>query len=171
MVTDLKEIRRLSESSEAENVHFRRYLKAHHCSEEPLHAIAGEIEKQIDCTQCANCCRKGEVPATDADIVAIAHYLNVPVSEVIRLYTARDASDPARRILVNTGGACTFLDGNLCVIYDARPRACREFPYASHHERSLGGRMASLCRWASDCPIVFNALERYKELIGYKGPA
>lgn len=170
MVTDLEEIRRIAERKEAENVHFRRYLKAHHCPEEPFHVIASEVEKAIDCTQCANCCRHGAVTVTDADIEAVAAYLNIPASEVVRLHTAPDPAEPGQRILINTGNACTFLDGSLCVIYDARPRSCREFPYASHRERSLGGRMESLGKWVPLCPIVFNSMERYKELIGYKGP-
>ncbi len=170
MVTDLEEIRRIAERKEAENVHFRRYLRAHHCPEGPFHAIAGEVEKQIDCTRCANCCRYGAVTVTEADIERIAAYLSMPVDEILRLHTAPDPDEPDKRILINAGNACTFLDGNLCVIYDARPRSCREFPYASHRERSLGGRMESLCRWAPLCPIVFNSIEQYKELIGYKGP-
>jgi Fe-S-cluster containining protein len=61
-----------------------------------------------------------------------------------------------------------FLRGNLCTVYEARPRACREFPYLVSHQRSLGGRMSSVCKHASLCPIVFNALEAYKHAVGYR---
>jgi Fe-S-cluster containining protein len=60
-----------------------------------------------------------------------------------------------------------FLDGNLCLIYDARPKACRNFPHLGLAMRTLGGRLSSICRWASLCPIVYNALERYKHVVGY----
>jgi Fe-S-cluster containining protein len=168
VVTDLAEIRRLATCKETENLDFRRYLKAHSCPEEPFHVLASEIEKQIDCRQCANCCRHTVVTVTEADIGAIAGYLKMPVREVVRLYTTTGPSGPSERILNHTGEACTFLDGNLCMIYEARPRVCRDFPHASLRARSLGGRMESLCRRASICPIAFNAIERYKQLIGYR---
>lgn len=168
VVTNPDEIRRAAERMEAEYLDFRRYLKAHRCPEEPLREIASEVERQIDCTACANCCRHGSVTVTKAGIAAIAEFLNTTREEVIRLYTVPDPAAPAQKLLVNTGQACTFLDGNLCVVYDVRPRACREFPYASRRGRSLGGRMERLCAWAALCPIVFNTLELYKERVGYR---
>ncbi|MGE5486926.1 MAG: YkgJ family cysteine cluster protein [bacterium] len=168
VLTNPDEIRRAAERMEAEYLDFRRYLKAHHCPLEPLHEIAAEVESQIDCTACANCCRHGSVTVTEADIAAIAEYLGTTREEVIRLYTVPDPAAPHPRLLASTKQGCTFLDGTLCLVYEARPRACREFPYASHRERSLGGRMERLCAWAALCPIVFNALELYKERVGYR---
>jgi hypothetical protein len=33
--------------------------------------------------------------------------------------------------------------------------------------RTLGGRPSSHDRWAACCPIIYNALEAYKHLMGY----
>lgn len=167
VVTDLVQIRRLTETNQAENLEFRRFLKAHHYPEGPFHRIAAETEKQIDCTACANCCRQTYVVLSRADVEELARYLQMPVAEVIRQYTVRDPEDSARTILGHTGAGCIFLDGNLCMVYEARPRACRRFPYLVSSERSLGNRMASVFRRAWFCPIVYNTLEDYKKRIGY----
>jgi Fe-S-cluster containining protein len=63
---------------------------------------------------------------------------------------------------------CIFLDGNLCMIYEARPKTCRDFPHVAVGTHSLGGRPSSLRRWAALCPIIFNALESYKHLTGFR---
>ncbi len=164
MVTDLVEIRRLAESKQVENLDFRRYLRARHQPFEPFQALASELRNHIDCTTCANCCRHTVVSVGCAEIDAIASYLGMEAAGVIRQYTSPDPAVPAARVLVNRNDACTFLDGNLCMIYTARPAACRDFPRLTH---SLGGRMSSLCRNAWFCPIIFNALESYKHLVGY----
>ena len=167
MVTDLAEVRRLAEAKKAENLEFRRHLTAHHQSLEPFHILASKIQSEIDCTQCGNCCRYTEVSVSTAEIEAIARYLGMPVNEVVRQYTAPDPERPGSRILLNTHDACVFLEGNLCMVYEARPSACRNFPHVAPRTHSLGGRVSSLCRRAWFCPIIYNALEAYKHVVGY----
>lgn len=170
MVTDLVEIRRLGESKKAENLNFRRYLTAHHCQLDRLQIFAEEIQQQIDCTACANCCRYSVVTVNRSEIENIALYLRMEPEEVNRQYMAPDPDARTTRVLRSTRDGCIFLDGNLCMIYEARPKACRDFPHVAHGKRSLGGRISSLCQWVSLCPIIYNALERYKRLIGYRSP-
>lgn len=167
MVTDLAEVRRLAESKQAENTDFRRFLTAHHVPEEPFHILAGDIQRHIDCTACGNCCRYTLVNVTKGDIDAIAQHLGVERSEVVRLYTTPDPAAPSQRLLRNDHNACAFLDGNVCLIYEARPKVCRDFPHVAEGVHTLGARMASVCRNAWFCPIIYNALEAYKKLVGY----
>jgi uncharacterized protein len=167
VVTDLVEIRRLGESKAAENLAFRRYLSAHHYRAEPFRILAAETQRQMDCTTCANCCRHSVVTVSSSEIEAIARHLRCEIKEVITQYTVPDPEASATRILRSTKDGCVFLDGNLCMIYEARPKACRDFPHVALDRRSLGGRFSSLGRWASLCPIVYNALESYKQLVGY----
>ena len=161
------QIRQLGISKEAENQDFRRYLSAHHHRIEPFQVLATQIQQQIDCTTCANCCRNSVVPVDESDIDVIARYLGVEGEQAKRLYTVADSDAPTRRVLQSTRDGCIFLDGNLCVIYQARPKACRDFPHVALGVRSLGGRLSSHCRWASLCPIIYNALGSYKHLVGY----
>ena len=167
MVTDLEELRRLGKSKEAENRDFRRYVAAHHYRRDPFHIIAGEIQHQIDCTTCANCCRCSVVALDVAEIAAIAGYLGADPDLAARQYTKPDPDEHSQRILKSGRGGCVFLDGNLCAIYEVRPKACRDFPHVALGHRSLGGRPASLARWASLCPIIYNAIESYKHALGY----
>jgi Fe-S-cluster containining protein len=171
VITDLVEIRRLGAAKEPENRDFRRYLSAHHHRIEPFQILAAEIQQQIDCTACANCCRCSTVTVNHRDIETIARHLGYEPEHIVRQYTGADPGSFTTRTLKSTPQGCIFLDGNLCTIYDARPQACRDFPHVSLSTRSLGARFSSLCRWGSSCPIIYNALESYKHLVGYRASA
>ena len=166
MLTELVQIRSLSEGAEQENLRFRRFLKARHFPDRLFHRIAQEVEQQIDCRTCANCCRETRVTVSPTDIEKVARFLCISPEEVAKQYTIRNSAD-GDTILLQVKDECVFLDGNLCMIYEARPRACREFPYVASDHRSLGGRMASVCRHATICPIIYNTLEACKHAIGY----
>ena len=168
MLTDLAEIRRLTTMNRKENLAFQRDLAAHHYPEEPFRILCRTVEKQIDCTACANCCRQTLVGVSNLDIERVARYLGTEPVEVVRQYTIPDPDDSTARVLRHTKDGCTFLDGNLCMIYEARPHACREFPHLATSARSLGSRMPSVFKRACLCPIVYNVLESYKKLIGYR---
>ena len=167
MVTDLSEVFRLGTSKAAENLAFRRYLSAHHVDEKPFQILASDIQQQMDCTTCANCCRHSVVPVQKAEIAKIASHLGVTVEAAARTYTVADPESPTSRILRTSPQGGIFLEGNLCTIYDARPKPCREFPHVSVGIHSLGARPSSIARWVPLCPIVYNAVEAFKHLTGY----
>jgi uncharacterized protein len=167
VITDLLEIRRLGETKRVENLHFRRFLAAHHVPIEPFQILAAHVQEQTDCTACANCCRYSVVTLTPTEIESIARRLGLTVSEAEHRYTDADPDSHHTRILRTTARGCVFLKGNLCSIYDVRPSVCRNFPHLLPGDHSLGSRLSSLCRWAEACPIVYNALEGYKRIVGY----
>lgn len=167
VVIDLAEVFRLGTAKSEENLTFRRYLSAHHYADKGFQIVASEVQQHIDCTACANCCRHSVVPVNEHEIEEIARRLCATPEAVARIYTVPDADAPASRTLRNSGEGCVFLDGNLCSIYEARPKTCRDFPHVAVGTHSLGGRPSSLARWAALCPIIYNAIEAYKHLIGY----
>ena len=168
MVTDLAEVFRLGTAKVKENLAFRRYLSAHHYTDRSFQIVASEVQQRVDYTACANCCRHSVVSANRSEIENIARHMGTTSEAVTRLYTVPDPDAPALRILLNSGEGCVFLDGNLCMIYEARPKTCRDFPHVAVGKHSLGSRQSSLARWAPLCPIIFNALEGYKHLTGYR---
>jgi Fe-S-cluster containining protein len=168
VIVDPVEIRECAEARREENLGFCRYLHGHHRPIEELQEIATQVERDIDCTACANCCRQTVVSVGQPEIEAIASYLGIDPDLAARQYTRPDPEDSQARVLENEHDACVFLDENLCMIYDVRPKACRDFPHVTPHCHTLGGRLSSLCRKAAICPIVFNAFEQYKERLGYR---
>jgi Fe-S-cluster containining protein len=166
VVTDLVQIRLLAAEKEGENLEFRRYLHDHPAQDERFHETAREIERQIDCTQCANCCCMTRVNVTDDEIDDIARHLRVTSTQVRQEYTEIDPIDH-KRLLRQPSDTCVFLDNNLCIVYEARPRPCREFPYASTTKTTLGGRVSSIFRRAPICPIVYNAIEEHKRRVAF----
>ena len=167
MVTDLDEVRRLGTAKTEENLAFRRYLSAHHADDKQFQLLASDIQQRVDCTACANCCRYSVVSVDPSEIDAIARYVGVTPVAATRLYTIADPDAPALRTLRSSDEGCIFLKDNRCQIYSARPKTCREFPHVAIGTHSLGARPSSLARWSALCPIVYNALESHKHVIGY----
>jgi AraC-like DNA-binding protein len=92
MITDLVQIRRLEHQKRAENARFRAYLKSHRHSDRRLRRFGEEIEAEIDCTQCANCCRVTEVGINQRDVEKLAKFIGVSEREFADQFTARDAA-------------------------------------------------------------------------------
>ena len=90
LVTDLGEVFRLGTAKAEENIAFRRHLSAHHHTDKPFQVLASEVQQQVDCTACANCCRHSIVSVNKGEIQGIAEYLRVAPEEVLHLYTVPD---------------------------------------------------------------------------------
>jgi Fe-S-cluster containining protein len=167
MLTDLVQIQRLERQKRNENSRFRSYLKSHRHSDRRLRRFGEEIEAQIDCTQCANCCRVTEVGITERDIERLTKFLGVSHDSFVRDSTQRDAD--GHLILKRTEAGCVFLEGNLCSVYEARPQNCVNFPHVVRGNGSIDSRMWKLIDRAGYCPIVYNWMEKVKEDLGFQG--
>jgi len=166
MLTDLVQIDRLGRQKKTENARFRVYLKSHDYSDRRLRRLAEEIESQIDCTQCANCCRVAEAGVKDRDIEKLAKFIGVSREEFLRDYTGRNESNEL--ILKRTESGCVFLKDNLCSVYEARPRSCANFPNLVRGDGSIASRMWQMVDRAAYCPIVYNWMETVKQEMGFR---
>jgi Fe-S-cluster containining protein len=167
IITDLVQIRLLGEKKRPENERFRRHLKSRDHSDRILRRVAEGIEEQIDCTQCANCCRVATAKVSGRDIERLARYLRISPADFIAQYTAE--SEDEGTILRRTDEAgCVFLDGNECTVYDARPETCQRFPHVVRGNGSIASRMWQFIDRACYCPIVYNSLEAFKEQTGFR---
>src|ERR1700720_2715687 len=144
MVTDLVQIRRLGVKNKNENSRFRAYLRNHRHSDRRLRRLGEEIEAQIDCTQCANCCRVTEIGITERDIEKLTKFVGVTHQEFLRDYTQRAEDDEL--ILKRSEAGCVFLQGNLCSVYEARPQNCVNFPHLVRGSGSIDSRMWQFVR-------------------------
>ena len=167
MITDLVQIRLLGEKKRNENERFRRHMKTHDHSDRILRRIAEGIQEQIDCTQCANCCRVATTQVSERDVERLARHLSMTPAAFLAECTLE--SDDEGAILRRTQeGGCVFLDGNLCSVYDARPDICQRFPHLVRGNGSIASRMWQFIDRACYCPIVYNGLEAFKEETGFR---
>src|SRR3954452_2990124 len=97
MITDLVQIRLLGEKKRPENERFRRHMKSFDHSDRILRRIAEGVEEQIDCLQCANCCRVATAKVTERDVERLAKYLHVKPSRFMAEYV--ETSDEEGLIL------------------------------------------------------------------------
>ena len=166
MLTDLVQIKRFGEKQRDDNKKFRAFLKRHEFVERRLKAIGQDIEAEIDCTTCANCCRVATTQVTERDAEHLAKFLRIKLSAFLRDYT--DETEEEGRILKRDENGCVFLENNLCSVYDARPGTCEHFPHLVKGNGSLLSRMWHMPDRAVYCPIVYNTLEAWKVETGFK---
>ncbi|HJT86627.1 MAG TPA: YkgJ family cysteine cluster protein [Bryobacteraceae bacterium] len=167
MTTDLVQIRLLGEKKREENLRFRRFMKSRDHSDRILRRMAEEIEQQIDCTVCANCCKVATAVVTERDVERLARHFRVSAAEFRSRYTSH--SDEEGDILRRSEEAgCVFLEGTTCTVYEERPDACRRFPHLVRGAGSIASRMWQFVDRACYCPIVYNALEAFKQELGFK---
>ena len=168
MITDLVRIQQLGEKKLGENERFRRHMKTHDFPERRFRRVAEEIEEKIDCRACANCCKVAETDITERDVLRLAKSMRIKPQEFIERYTTMSVQEEGETILRRTEHGCIFLDGNDCTIYDERPDTCRDFPHLVRGKGSIQSRMWQMIDRATYCPIVYNALEEYKDIVGFK---
>ena len=170
MITDLVQIRRQGEKKAPENERFRRYMKTHDFPERQFRRVSEEMEAKTDCRACANCCKVAETNLTKRDVERAARYLRIKPKQFVMQYTTSSALEGQMEetILRRNDNGCIFLDGNDCTIYDARPDTCQDFPHLVRGAGSIQSRMWQMVDRATYCPIVFNTLEEWKGIVGYK---
>jgi hypothetical protein len=172
VITDLVQIKQLGEKKQVENEKFRRHLKRHNFPELKFRRVAEEIEAEIDCRTCANCCRVAETDVTERDIARLARYLGISPREFVEQYTTTSAFEQKEPILRRRDTGCIFLgtgaQQNDCTIYEARPDTCRDFPHLMRGAGSFESRMWQMVDRATYCPIVYNSLEVFKDMVKFK---
>ncbi len=117
--------------------------------------LAAPIAAAIDCTQCARCCRALDVYLEPEDAPRLAAALLIPVETLVERCIDREAGaaqDAWGRVAHKP---CTFLAGNLCSVYEARPTACRLYPQFTPDFRWT---MEDAIEGAALCPIIYHLL-------------
>lgn len=116
--------------------------------------------KKTDCLKCANCCKTTGPLFTLADIERISKHFRQKPQQFIEQYLRIDED----KDYVLKSVPCTFLDAeNYCMIYEVRPKACREFP---HTDRKKFQQISNLTlKNVEICPAAYNIVEEMKKKI------
>ncbi len=127
MLEDLKEKAKLAET---QNRKLAAKLKRTRPTslDDTVHQLHNETFEQIDCLQCANCCKTTSPIFQQGDIERIAKSIKMKTATFIDTYLRIDEDGD----YVLTVAPCPFLDTeNYCTIYAHRPTACREYPHTN----------------------------------------
>ena len=159
MTIDLTKHKEQVKLKSKENVQFFKRLKKvkPKVLDKLIHPLHDEVFECTDCLKCANCCTTTGPLFTDKDISRIAKHFRIKPSEFVTKYLRLDED----RLYVLKSVPCVFLGAdNYCSIYDARPKACREFP---HTDRIKQHQLLNLTeKNAEVCPAVFSIIEKLK---------
>lgn len=94
-----------------------------------FHRLHDEAFEEIDCLECANCCKTTGPRFTDKDIERIAGHQGMKPGQFTQKYLRLD--EDGDYVLQRV--PCPFLGAdNYCGIYEVRPKACRQYPHTDH---------------------------------------
>lgn len=120
-----------------------------------------ETFQEIDCLSCANCCKTTGPLFTEKDKERIAKHLRLKISDFEAKFLRIDEDQDW--VLQST--PCSFLDenDNKCVIYDVRPKACREYP---HTDRKKIYQINNLTLKNTEiCPATYVFVEKLRKVL------
>jgi Fe-S-cluster containining protein len=157
---DLELLKVKAKNHEAENKDFFARLKKKKPKQldSIVHALHDEVFEELDCLECANCCKSISPIIIDKDIDRLAKHLRMKPSEVIDQYLEIDKDND----YVFKETPCPFLmPDNYCMVYESRPRACREYP---HTDRKRFYQILNLTlKNTHYCPAVYEVTDRLKK--------
>ena len=124
-----------------------------------VHQMHEQTFSEFSCLACANCCKTLGPRLTDRDIERLAKHLRIKLSDFSEKYLSADEDND----YIFNSHPCPFLmDDNRCMVYDQRPKACREYP---HTDRKRFYQILNLThKNIETCPAVYTIIENLKKL-------
>ena len=120
-----------------------------------LPRLHDEAFENINCLQCAACCKHYSPRFKTPDIKRISKHLNMKEGTFIETYLNLDSDGD----YVVKSTPCPFLNpDNSCSVYDVRPSDCARFPYTD--EDVLVKRQSITLKNSTFCAIVVYVLEK-----------
>ena len=119
-----------------------------------------EVWSEIDCTQCANCCKTMTPTYTTPDIRRIATHLHLKPKDLIAKWLMKnDAGE-----YVNQTQPCQWLrPDNLCGIYEVRPADCAEFPH--HNKQPFDAYNETFQNNLVYCPATYELVSKLEKSV------
>lgn len=114
-----------------------------------FHALHDQVFAEIDCLDCANCCKTTSPIFIQTDIDRLAKTFRMKSSQFIDEYLYRDSEGD----YVLQSAPCPFLGGdNKCLVYEDRPKACKEYPHTDR--KNMLGILDLTLKNTLVCPAV-----------------
>jgi Fe-S-cluster containining protein len=152
----------VAKKKRAENKKFLERLK----KQKPGHldGIVQELNdvafEEIDCLQCANCCKTTGPLLLNKDIDRLAKELKMRPAIFAERYLKVDED----KDYVFQQLPCPFLGSDhYCLVYDARPNACREYPHTQQRDQLQ--KLKITYENSLICPAVAKIVEEMKTKI------
>jgi len=118
-------------------------------------AVHVEVFQEMDCLQCANCCKSIPPIVSSRDSKRIAQSLGMSRSDFENQYIRVD--EDGDRVI--NASPCPFLrEDNKCRIYEVRPSACRQYPHSGDND--FYKHLSLHKRNAKYCPALYEIIKR-----------
>ncbi|MEA3318194.1 MAG: YkgJ family cysteine cluster protein [Bacteroidota bacterium] len=123
-----------------------------------VHQYHYEAFNEINCLDCANCCKSISPTLYNKDIERLSKALKIKPSDFVEKYLNVDSDND----YVFKETPCPFLlPDNYCIVYENRPKACREYP---HTDRKKFYQLINLSLKNTEiCPAVYDIINRLKD--------
>ncbi|MBS1772673.1 MAG: YkgJ family cysteine cluster protein [Bacteroidetes bacterium] len=159
---DLKKFNRKAASKKKELTKFLKKLDK--IVPEDMPKLVAEVDKtvweEVDCMNCANCCKTMTPTYTRKDIVRISEHLKMTPKEFTDKWLEKD---PDNGDWMNKKQPCQFLIDNKCSIYEVRPKDCAEFPH--HNKKPFDMYNDTFIQNVHRCPATFMLVNRLRKRV------
>ena len=117
------------------------------------------FSEEINCLECANCCKGTGPLLKDRDISRLSKSLRMKSKQFIDTYLKMDEEGD----LIFRDLPCPFIDrNNFCLTYEDRPAACRDYPHTDRH--NIKKYLKPTLENYKICPIVYLTVEELKKI-------
>jgi Fe-S-cluster containining protein len=114
-----------------------------------------EVFEQINCLDCGNCCKTTSPMLFEKDIDKLAKHLGLKPGKFVEDYLFLDRDG----LYAMKSTPCPFLEAdNQCRVYEARPKACREYPHTNM--RKMHTLLGLAEKNVLICPAVLEILKK-----------
>ncbi len=122
-----------------------------------------KVFSEIDCLECAGCCKSMGPRLNKTDIERLANSLKLKSSVFFEKYINIDEDND----FVFKSMPCPFLDkDNYCIVYLDRPKACKEYPHTNR--KNMKGILSLCIKNTEICPAVYKIFIKLEEYFGNK---